>query len=109
VLLEPPPKTGAIQIGRVGGRGRGGSARHLLGQFDFLLGSEKEIAVGLDGQILAFFLLESAIGTALTVEGVKVVDVELRVGEPPREVGALGLEEGLPMREIKLGGEKSPC
>ncbi len=57
--------------------------------------------MGPNGQILALFRLEPAVGTALAVEGVKVVDVELRVGEGRCEA-TLGFAEKLPMTKEKL-------
>jgi hypothetical protein len=94
VFLLPPPEIVAIQgLVRLGVGGRGRLARHLPGQVGFLLGGEEEIAVGFGGQVLALCFLESAIGTALTVERVKVVGIELRVGEWPRKVPALVLTE----------------
>jgi hypothetical protein len=82
---------------------RAGVARHFAGQVGFLLGGEEEIAVGFDGQVLATFLLESAIGTALTVERVEVVGIELRIGERPRKVPALIVTEKVRVAEVKLG------
>ncbi len=37
--------------------------------------------MGLDCEILALFLFEPAVGPALAVEGIEVVDIELRIGE----------------------------
>src|SRR5690349_9608441 len=60
------------------------------------------MAKGPDGQILALFLLESAIGAALAIERIKVVDIELRAGEWPCEVTALVGAEKVPVAEVKL-------
>jgi hypothetical protein len=102
-LFVPPPKIVAVQLARVGVGGKAAIACHLPCQVGLLLGEEEEIAVGFDGQILAFFLLESAIGTTLTVEGVKVIDIELQVGEWPRKIPALTVTERVRVAEVKLG------
>jgi hypothetical protein len=79
-----------------------------LGQVVFLLGCEEEIAVGLDGQVLALFLPESAIGTTLAVEGVEVVDIELRAGELSRKAPAFVGAEKVPVTEVKLFARTLP-
>lgn len=102
MLLVPIPEVVASELARVGARNRVRVARHPTLQVGFLLGRKEEIAVSLDGQVLALCIVESTIGTTLTVEGVKVLDIELRVGKRARKVRSVIVAEKLPVAKVKL-------
>jgi hypothetical protein len=91
MLLIPIPRILAIQLSLHISRGIH-EPSSSLGNFGFLLGSEKKIAVRPDGQVLSFFLLQPRVGATLAVEGIKVVNIKLwRRKGPVKGTNSLGV------------------
>jgi hypothetical protein len=67
-----------------------------------LLRRKKEIAVGANGEMLAALLLEPAVDTALTREGIKIVNVELALGEGTPEVSSWIVSQPSPIVKAEL-------
>jgi hypothetical protein len=67
-----------------------------------LLRRKKEIAVGANSEILAALLLEPAVDTALTREGIEIVNVELALGEGTPEACSWGVSQRPPIVEVEL-------